>query len=113
MLTPMNATEPTPAPAPESASDATALPNTLSAPGTPTKQARNPLHGVTLETMVVALEDYFGWDELGQRIPIRCFQSDPSVGSSLKFLRKTPWAREKVEGLYLFMLRDQKRNAQE
>lgn len=81
----------------------------------PTKpvQPHNPLHGVTLEAMVVALADYFGWDELGQRIPVRCFQSDPSVGSSLKFLRKTPWAREKVESLYLFMLRDQKRNAQE
>lgn len=81
----------------------------------PTKpvQPRNPLHGVTLEAMVVGLADYFGWDELGQRIPVRCFQVDPSVGSSLKFLRKTPWAREKVESLYLFMLRDQKRNAQE
>ena len=79
----------------------------------PTKQARNPLHGVTLEAVVVALADYFGWDELGRQIPIRCFQIDPSVGSSLKFLRKTPWAREKVESLYLFMLRDQKRNAQE
>ncbi len=81
----------------------------------PTKpvQPHNPLHGVTLEAMVVALADYFGWDELGQRIPVRCFQIDPSVGSSLKFLRKTPWAREKVESLYLFMLRDQKRNAQE
>lgn len=76
-------------------------------------QPRNPLHGVTLETMVVALADYFGWDELGQRIPVRCFQSDPSVASSLKFLRKTPWAREKVESLYLFMLRDQRRNARE
>ena len=82
-------------------------------PTAPARQARNPLHGVTLETMVVGLADYFGWDELGQQIPIRCFQSDPSVGSSLKFLRKTPWAREKVESLYLFMLRDQRRNAQE
>ncbi len=76
-------------------------------------QARNPLHGVTLEAMVVALADYFGWDELGQRIPVRCFQSDPSVASSLKFLRKTPWAREKVESLYLYMLRDYRRNAKE
>ena len=75
-------------------------------------QPHNPLHGVTLEAMVVGLADYVGWDELGRQIPIRCFQSDPSVGSSLKFLRKTPWAREKVESLYLFMLRDQKRNAQ-
>ena len=76
-------------------------------------QPRNPLHRVTLEAMVVGLADYFGWDELGRQIPIRCFQIDPSVGSSLKFLRKTPWAREKVESLYLFMLRDQRRNAQD
>ena len=73
------------------------------------KQARNPLHGITLEAMVTQLADYFGWDELGIRIPIRCFTHDPSVSSSLKFLRKTPWARDKVEGLYLFMLREQKR----
>ena len=88
-------------------------PTSPQSPTSPARQARNPLHGVTLETMVVGLADYFGWDELGQQIPIRCFQSDPSVGSSLKFLRKTPWAREKVESLYLFMLRDQRRNAQE
>ncbi len=74
-------------------------------------QPRNPLHGVTLEAMVTALADYFGWQGLGERIPVRCFQSDPSVASSLKFLRKTPWAREKVEGLYQFMLREQRRNA--
>jgi uncharacterized protein (DUF2132 family) len=72
-------------------------------------QARNPLHGLTLEAIVTALADHYGWDELGQRIPIRCFNVDPSVGSSLKFLRKTPWAREKVEGLYLYMLREQQR----
>ena len=83
-------------------------PSTPAAPAQP----RNPLHGVTLEAMVVALADYFGWDELGRKIPIRRFQSDPSVSSSLKFLRKTPWAREKVESLYLFMLRDQRRNSQ-
>ncbi|MFY8126530.1 MAG: VF530 family DNA-binding protein [Hydrogenophaga sp.] len=76
----------------------------------PATQARNPLHGVTLEAMVTALADYYGWDELGHRIPVRCFNLDPSVGSSLKFLRKTPWAREKVEGLYLFMLREQRRS---
>ena len=75
------------------------------------KQARNPLRGITLEAMVKQLADYFGWDELGIRIPIRCFTHDPSVNSSLKFLRKTPWARDKVEGLYLFMLREQKRQA--
>ena len=73
------------------------------------QSSTDPLHGVTLEAIVTALSTHYGWDELGQRIPIRCFQSDPSVVSSLKFLRKTPWARDKVEGLYLFMLREAKR----
>ena len=72
-------------------------------------QLRNPLHGLTLEAIVTALAAHYGWEELGRRIPVRCFTSEPSVSSSLKFLRKTPWAREKVEGLYLFMLRDQRR----
>jgi uncharacterized protein (DUF2132 family) len=72
-------------------------------------QARNPLHGLTLETIVTRLSEHYGWAGLGERIPVRCFTSDPSVASSLKFLRKTPWAREKVEGLYLFMLREQRR----
>jgi uncharacterized protein (DUF2132 family) len=85
-------------------------PDTPEVPAKPATQARNPLHGVTLEAMVTALADYYGWDELGHRIPVRCFNLDPSVGSSLKFLRKTPWAREKVEGLYLFMLREQRRS---
>jgi uncharacterized protein (DUF2132 family) len=76
---------------------------------TPNDQARNPLHGVTLERMLNDLVDHFGWPELGRRIAIRCFTSEPSVASSLKFLRKTPWAREKVESLYLFMLREQAR----
>lgn len=75
----------------------------------PPEQPRNPLHGVTLEAMVRALEAHYGWEELGRRIPIRCFTHEPSVNSSLKFLRKTPWAREKVEGLYLFMGREIKR----
>lgn len=79
------------------------------APKAPAKQARNPLHGLTLETIVTALADHYGWEELGQRIPVRCFNVDPSVGSSLRFLRKTPWAREKVEGLYLFMQREERR----
>lgn len=65
------------------------------------EQKNNPLHGLTLETIVTRLVAHYGWDELGERINIRCFQSDPSVKSSLKFLRKTPWAREKVEQLYL------------
>ena len=74
------------------------------------EQPGNPLDGLTLEAIVRELEAYFGWVELGQRIPVRCFTHDPSVNSSLKFLRKTPWAREKVEGLYLFMLREKRRS---
>ena len=73
------------------------------------QQPRNPLHGLTLEAIVTALEAHYGWQGLGERIALRCFTSDPSVASSLKFLRKTPWAREKVESLYLFMLREQRR----
>jgi len=61
---------------------------------------------MTLEAVLQALEAHYGWAELGERIPVRCFTHEPSIKSSLKFLRKTPWAREKVEGLYLFMLRD-------
>ncbi|MEJ2801639.1 uncharacterized protein DUF2132 [Comamonas sp. BIGb0124] len=72
-------------------------------------QPQNPLHGVTLEAIVRALEARYGWADLAVRIPVRCFSHDPSVNSSLKFLRKTPWAREKVESLYLFMLREEKR----
>jgi len=76
----------------------------------PIAQPRNPLHGVTLEQIVTALAGRYGWSGLGARIPVRCFTHDPSVASSLKFLRKTPWARDKVEGLYLFMLRDIRRD---
>jgi uncharacterized protein (DUF2132 family) len=76
----------------------------------PPEQPRNPLHGVTLEAMVRALQTHYGWEDLAQRIPIRCFTHDPSVKSSLQFLRKTPWARDKVEGLYLFMWREIKRS---
>ncbi len=65
--------------------------------------SKDPLHGVTLETMVKALVDHFGWDELGRAIDVRCFNFEPSVSSSLKFLRKTPWARLTVEQLYLAM----------
>lgn len=68
----------------------------------PDPQANNPLHGVKLADMVTYLEEVYGWEELGRRIPIRCFMYDPSLKSSLKFLRKTPWAREKVEQLYLW-----------
>ena len=64
---------------------------------------------MTLEAIVTALLARYGWAGLGERIPVRCFTQDPSIASSLKFLRKTPWARDKVEGLYLFMLRDDQR----
>ena len=65
------------------------------------EQPHNPLHGLTLERIVSDLVDYYGWNELGRRVQIRCFNQDPSVASSLKFLRKTPWAREQVEQLYV------------
>lgn len=65
----------------------------------------NPLHGITLKQIVNELVEYYGWNELGQRINIRCFTMNPSVGSSLKFLRKTPWARKKVENLYTAMIK--------
>ena len=77
----------------------TGIPNVL-------KQAKNPLHGITLEAIVTALVAHFGWENLAERIPVNCFKNDPSIKSSLKFLRKTPWARDKVESLYGFMLRD-------
>ncbi len=73
------------------------------------KQKNNPLHGVTLQQILIELVGYFGWEELGNRISIRCFTHDASIQSSLKFLRKTPWAREKVESLYGFVLREQVR----
>jgi uncharacterized protein (DUF2132 family) len=66
-----------------------------------TQRNRDPLHGVTLEMVVTRLVERYGWEELGRRIRIKCFTSDPSISSSLKFLRKTPWARQKVEALYL------------
>jgi uncharacterized protein (DUF2132 family) len=81
----------------------------VQAPPSPPAQPANPLHGLTLEVIVKALVAHYGWANLGERIPVRCFTLDPSIASSLKFLRKTPWAREKVEGLYLFMLREIRR----
>ena len=65
------------------------------------QQPNNPLHGITLKQIVTELEQHYGWAELGRRIAIRCFLQDPSIKSSLTFLRRTPWAREKVEQLYL------------
>lgn len=64
-------------------------------------QKNNPLHGVKLVQILEELQAFYGWDGLSERIDIRCFQNDPSVKSSLKFLRRTPWARAKVEALYL------------
>ena len=75
------------------------------------EQKKNPLHGITLERMLTELVGHFGWETMGQRIKVRCFTHDPSIPSSLRFLRKTPWAREKVEGMYLYMLRDRARQA--
>ena len=65
------------------------------------EQPKNPLHGVTLEMILTQLVEQYGWEELGRRINIKCFTNDPSIKSSLKFLRRTPWARKKVEELYL------------
>ena len=65
------------------------------------EQPTNPLHGVTLETILTHLVEQYGWEELGRRITIKCFTDDPSIKTSLNFLRRTPWARKKVENLYL------------
>ncbi|WHZ16257.1 MAG: hypothetical protein OJF52_003106 [Nitrospira sp.] len=67
----------------------------------PISHPRDPLHGVTLETIVTKLVERHGWAELGRRLPVRCFLHNPSVKSSLTFLRKTQWARERVEGMYI------------
>ena len=64
-------------------------------------QPNNPLHGTTLERILTVLVEQYGWDELAQRIPVRCFSNEASIKSSLSFLRRTPWARNKVEDLYL------------
>ncbi len=65
------------------------------------QQHNNPLHGITLETLLTVLIEHYGWDGLAERIPVNCFKNNPDVKSSLKFLRRTPWARNKVEMLYL------------
>lgn len=75
-------------------------------------QPNNPLHGVTLKAIVEHLVDYYGWKQLGYNVEINCFRNDPSVKSSLKFLRKTPWARKQVEDLYLESLEEEKRRAE-
>ena len=75
----------------------------------PAAQPRNPLHGLTLEAILRELQAEYGWIGLDERIPLRCFAFEPSIKSSLTFLRRTPWARAKVESLYLFMLRERRR----
>jgi uncharacterized protein (DUF2132 family) len=71
-------------------------------------QAKDPLHGRTLESLLVDLHAHYGWEGLAERVDIRCFRSDPSIKSSLTFLRKTPWAREKVEALFIGLQRARK-----
>ena len=70
------------------------------------KQKNNPLHGITLEMMLNYLHAFYGWEQMSYHIPINCFKSDPSIKSSLKFLRKTPWARLRVEALFAHIIRD-------
>jgi uncharacterized protein (DUF2132 family) len=70
------------------------------------RQPIDPLHGVTLEMMLARLVEQYGWEEMGRTVAIRCFNNDPSIKSSLQFLRKTPWARDKVEDLYLKYARE-------
>jgi len=79
----------------------------LKGPDMADHQSNDPLHGITLERILNILVEQYGWDQLGKRINIRCFNYDPSVKSSLKFLRKTPWARKKVEDLYIVLQRKQ------
>jgi uncharacterized protein (DUF2132 family) len=73
--------------------------------------SRDPLHGLTLEALLTTLVNDLGWQALAEKVPVRCFAHEPSIRSSLKFLRKTPWARAKVESLYLWHLREQRRQA--
>ena len=82
----------------------------MPAPTPPAVQPRNPLHGLTLEAILTALVGHYGWAGLAEHVPVRCFQVNPSIKSSLTFLRRTPWAREKVESLYRFTLREKRRS---
>jgi uncharacterized protein (DUF2132 family) len=77
----------------------------------PNEQPNNPLHGVKLATILEELVEHYGWEELGEKININCFKNDPSIKSSLKFLRQTPWARDMIEGIYLKLLRNRKKDA--
>ncbi len=75
------------------------------------QQSNDPLHGVTLERMLTELVAAYGFDAMGGRVPVRCFTHDPSISSSLKFLRRTPWARERVEDMYRYLLRERARQS--
>ncbi|NSW53270.1 MAG: DUF2132 domain-containing protein [Anaerolineae bacterium] len=76
-------------------------------------QPNNPLHGITLEAMLNWLVEHYGWEAMGEAVPIRCFTHDPSIKSSLKFLRRTPWARDRVEVLYVNLKARQERSNRE
>ncbi len=76
-------------------------------------QPNNPLHGITLDKLLTELVAFYGWQTLGKEIDIRCFTNDPSIPSSLKFLRRTPWARERVEAMYLAMRNQDVTHAQQ
>jgi len=76
-------------------------------------QKNNPLHNITLEQLLTYMVDNYGWDYLGRQIKINCFLRDPSIKSCLTFLRKTPWARAKVESLYIYILRQEKKKARD
>jgi uncharacterized protein (DUF2132 family) len=78
-------------------------------PPQPQSHPRDPLHGITLETIVRFLQEKHGWEEMGHRVRVRCFHENPSLKSSLTFLRKTPWAREKIENWYVWENRNKKR----
>jgi len=88
-------------PVPTPATPATPAPATSPTPPPPVTHPRDPLHGITLETIINTLVQRHGWLEMGRRIPIRCFQFNPTLKSSLTFLRKTPWARKKVEDWFI------------
>ena len=98
------ATQPSTPPAPATAATASAAEAAVANKPAPSS-SRDPLHGVTLEQILNALVQHYEWSGLAERIDIRCFKSDPSIKSSLTFLRKTPWAREKVEALYVKLKR--------
>lgn len=77
----------------------------------PVTQRKNPLHGITLEQMLTELVAEVGWEHMAQRVNVKCFTNEPTINSSLKLLRKTPWAREKVEAMYLYLQRERARKA--